>query len=136
MLNLEPIKARWAKTTESPWHYQIDTKAYFFRIFDKRHNRIAFAESICDAEAIAQAPEDVFSLVTEVERLRARLEELEAIEALEKAIWRKCILDDEELGGDLNRLNVLVNELHKEAIKDLDWIPGKPINWGRYNAES
>ena len=112
MLNLEPIKARWAKTTESPWHYQIDTAAYFFRIFDKRHNRIAFAESICDAEAIAQAPEDVFLLVTEVERLRARLEEIEATQALEKAIWRSCVLDDEELGDDLKNLHDRAKELH------------------------
>jgi hypothetical protein len=71
MLNIEPIKARWAKTTESPWHYQIvQSAADFFRIFDREHNQIAFTESSCDAEAIAQAPEDIALLIAEVERLR------------------------------------------------------------------
>jgi len=109
MLNLEPIKARLAAATPGLSHP--------FRDWPLKPD---------DAALIANAATDLTALVEEVERLRVRLEQLEATEALERAIWRKCILDDEDR----------VNGLHKEATKNLDLMPGKPIDWSRYNAES
>jgi hypothetical protein len=144
MLNLEPIKARLAAATPGPWEMMpsknkggldrfVGPPGCGFPVCEMFVINEKWGADMC---LIANAPADLAALVTEVERLRARLEQLEAMEALERAIWRKCILDDEDLEDDLKSLHDRVNGLHKEATKNLDWMPGKPIDWSRYNAES
>ncbi len=81
MLNLAPIKARLAAATPGPWSV---AEIGGFQTTGLKE----------DDELIVNAPADLAALVAEVERLRAKVAELEAdadsSEALDDAIWEGC----------------------------------------------
>lgn len=98
MLNLDPIKARLAASGSLRQGYAWTGGTHGI-VFARKPGDAATTiargiEFSGDTALIANAPADLAALVAEVERLRARVAELEAdddsSEALDDAIWEGC----------------------------------------------